>query len=249
MKRATPLLLAVLATLSVGASAAVRGTVATADGNPVAGVTVYGSRSCCPWTKSASTTTDQDGRFRLEKPGAVIHAFKQGLQPRTVVIKAGESEVKIILEPLTSATTAPDCESPKWGYKRIGWGKYGLQFDAPEAGAEVLGGKPDVDYVRYGIKRKGGKTFLELWFGPYAMNLEPDDDVYANSANFQQRAIISSTGRWLGLDSWGHLKDGTAWRQLFVSGEGARYSKASEDDARFFNQIFDTFCFVAYPSH
>jgi hypothetical protein len=49
-----------------------------------------------------------------------------------------------------------------------------VQFDVPEATSEVRGGKPDVDYVRHDIKRKGGKSqsFLELWFGTYAMNDE-----------------------------------------------------------------------------
>jgi hypothetical protein len=79
--------------------------------------------------------------------------------------------------------------------------------------------------------------------------MEPDDDQLVNSANFEQRSIVSSKDHLVGLDSWGRLNDGTLWRQIFVSGEGARYSKASEDDANFFNQIIDTFCVVPYPEH
>jgi hypothetical protein len=124
-----------------------------------------------------------------------------------------------------------------------------VEFDVPEATSVVQGGNRDVDYACYTVKRKGGTSSLPLCFGAYAMNMEPEDDVFANSESFQQQAIVTADGQSLGLDSSGLLQDATAWRQFFVSGEGARYSKASEGDAGFFNKIIDTFCVILYPAH
>ena len=81
------------------------------------------------------------------------------------------------------------------------------------------------------------------------MDVDPEDDLVVNSVSVQQRPIISSEGQLVGLDSSGRLQDGTAWRQIFVSGEGARYSKASDEDATFFNQVIDSFCLIPYPAH
>lgn len=243
-------LLFLLLASCLNASATLQGTVTSSDGRPLAGVVVYGSlsKTCCPF-KRESTITDESGQFRLENPGDVVHFVKEGLQPRLVVLKGRGSELNVTLDALRSYATAPNCESSRPDDKRIGWGKYGLQFDVPNANAEIRGGKPDVDYVRYVIKRKGGKGFLELWFGGHAMDVDPEDDLVVNSVSVQQRPIISSEGQLVGLDSSGRLQDGTAWRQIFVSGKGARYSKASDEDATFFNQVIDSFCLIPYPAH
>jgi hypothetical protein len=241
--RTSPLPIGLLLLLSLSLNAQIHGTVSANDGRPVAGADAYGSRSNHGVGPEENTTTDESGHFRLANPGAVLHVHEQGLAQRTVVLKAGESEVNVVLEPLTTAKITPVCDKPRPGFKRFGGG-YGVQFDIPKTTARIQEGTPDVDYVRHLIKRKGGKSALELWFGVYAMNLNPDDDQLINSVEFKQQSIVSSNGSEIGLDSWGHLHDGSAWRQIFVSGSGARYKKATPEDATFFNQILDTFCEV-----
>ena len=86
------------------------GTVTKRDGEPIAGVTVYGSRgkTCCPF-KREQTITDKEGRFSLEHPGAVIHFTKDALftrdayQPQAFVVKPGTSGARIVLEPSTNS--------------------------------------------------------------------------------------------------------------------------------------------------
>jgi len=65
-----------------------RGTVTGSNGQPVAGVIVYGSRSstCCPFRRD-ETMTGQDGKYQLEHPGIVVHFVKDGLEPRTLVVQ------------------------------------------------------------------------------------------------------------------------------------------------------------------
>jgi hypothetical protein len=226
-----------------------KGRVVTNAQQPLPAVTVYGSRSkeCCPF-KSESTTTNENGEYHLEHPGAVIHFLKQGFQPLTVVVQPGKSTVDITLEPTKSTLVMRICEKPLPGMRRIGWGKSGLQFDVPEKdGTEIVGGKPDVDYVRYGIRRRGAKAYLQLWFGLNAMSMDPDDSDFINSTVFQQRNVAGPGGADAGLDSSGRFSDGSNWRQTAVASEGgAIYKAALPEDSDFFDRIINSLCEVPY---
>jgi hypothetical protein len=225
-----------------------KGKVLSSAGQPLPAVTVYGSRSknCCPF-KSERVTTNENGEYRLEHPGEVIHFLKQGFQPLTVIVQHGKSTIDVTLEPSQSTLVMRACEKPLPGMRRIGWGKSGLQFDVPEDGTEIVGGKPDVDYVRYGIRRKGAKSYLQLWFGPDAMSTDPEDSEFINSAVFQQRNVVRPGGADVGLDSSGRSSDGSNWRQTAVSFEGgAIYKAATPDDSDFFDRIINSLCEVPY---
>jgi hypothetical protein len=91
---------------------------------------------------------------------------------------------------------------------------------------EVLGGEPDMDYVRCVIKPKTGDGYLEFWFGPTAMSPDPDKELLENSVGTQKRKIVTAKGKHTGTDSSGKLRTGEAWRHVFltISGmEGAEY--------------------------
>ena len=224
-----------------------KGRVVSSAGQPLPGVTVYGSRSkeCCPF-KSESTITSENGEYRLEHPGEVIHFLKQGFQPVTVVVQRGKSAVDITLEPSQSALVMRACEKPLPGMRRIGWGKSGLQFDVPKVGTEIVGGEPDVDYVRYSVRRRGAKAYLQLWFGPSAMSMDPDDSEFINATVFQQRNVVRPDGAGAGLDSWGRSSDGSNWRQTAVSFEGAIYKAAPPEDSELFDRIINSLCEIPY---
>jgi uncharacterized GH25 family protein len=70
------------------------GVVTTKEGKPIAGVTVYGSMSkdCCPF-KRDQATTDQNGQFRIEHPGGVIHFSKEKLKPKALVIASEKAPI------------------------------------------------------------------------------------------------------------------------------------------------------------
>lgn len=229
----------------------ISGTVTTKDGQPIAGVIVYGSmaKTCCPF-KREQTITDKEGQFHLEHPGAVIHFSKDDLQPQAFVVGPGTSGVHITLEPSIGSLVVPVCGKSGPAQKQIGWGKYGLRFNVPERAVKILGGKPDADYLRYAIKPKTGEAYLELWFGPYAMGTDPDDDQLINSVNFAQRNVVASSGGVVGMDSRGHLRGGEIWRQTAVLGQGgSRYRNALPEEARLFDEIVNSICTVPYPSH
>jgi hypothetical protein len=225
-------------------------TVNNGDGKPIADVKAYGSmsKSCCPF-KREQTTTDKEGQFRLEHPGTVIHFWKEGLQPQALVLKRATSEVRITMVPPANTLIVRACGNAGPGQKQIGGDKYGLRFEVPTHAVKVLGGKADVDYIRYVIKPKSSEAFLELWFGPYAINTDPDDEMFVNSAKFEQRNIVTPDGGVVGKDSWGELAGGAMWRQTAVVADGGSvYRSASPQAADLFNQLVDSICEVPYPS-
>ena len=105
-----------------------------------------------------------------------------------------------------------------------------------------------MDYIRYVIKPKVGEAYLELWFGPYALNMMPNDEQFTNSDKFEQRNIVDSGGRLFGVDSWGQQHDGRIWRRTAVGAQGGTYQDVSPEQARLFDQIMNSLCEVPYPN-
>lgn len=225
------------------------GTVTAKDGKPISGVSVSGglSGSCCP-QKREQVTTDQNGQFRIEHPGAVLRFSTENFEPAAFVVSSEKSPIHITLKPSTDNLVVPVCGKVKAGQQRIGWGKYGLHFDVAQRSLKILGGKPDVDYVLYVIRPKTGEAALELWFGPMAFSMMPSDDELIRSETFEQRNIVKEDGRWTGVDSWGQQGDGTRWRHTAVVAEGAKYKDVSPEQARLFDEIVNSLCEVSDPN-
>lgn len=225
------------------------GIVTDKGGQPIVGVTVFGAigKTCCPF-KRDQATTDGKGAFRLGQPGAVVHFYQEGYGPLTYVVKPGTSEVHVTLNSVQPKLLVPVCGAPVHGQKQIGWGEYGVRFSAPADEVTIKGGKPDVDYVKYLVKPKTGDSWLEFWFGPYALSTEPDDEYFVNSVDFSQKAIQSVQERIYGVDSSGHRADGTTWRWTAILAHGGgRYETKNETDAHLFDRIIDSICFAPYP--
>jgi hypothetical protein len=223
------------------------GVVTNQDGQPLAGVSVSSRTTCCP-QKVDRGETDKDGRFRLEHPGKILHFYKEGTELKTVVVSDAAAEVHITLEPPSDSMIAPKCKDVPKRIRRISWGKYGAHFDVPEQKAKVLGGKPDVDYVMYLIRPVKGGGSLQFWFGPYAMDSEPDDEQFLDSSTFTQRYVVNPKGEPVGEDNWGRSKSGGNWRRtaVFISG-GATYKDANAQDAALFDQIINSVCVTPFP--
>jgi glutaredoxin len=116
------------------------GTVTTESGQPLSGVTIYGTSSkCCPY-KREDSKTDKSGNFRIQHPGAVLHFFKDNLQPKTILLRPEESAIQITLLPASNNLNIPVCGKQVAGVKRIGWGEYGLKFDVTERRVRIPGG-------------------------------------------------------------------------------------------------------------
>jgi hypothetical protein len=225
----------------------IQGTVVTQDGQPIEGVHVYGSQGrCCPvWGEQ--TTTDSKGEFRLERPETVIHFFRDNLRPQSIVTQPGRSTVPIVMSPATNAMTVRDCGPLQPTQRRIGYGPYALQFTVSNPSLGIYGGEPDVDSVRYVMRRNQSQSFMEVWLGMFATFPDPDDEHFIDSTDFVQRSLLFQD-RVAGLDSRGHLRGGGSWRHTamaFIGGAG--YNKASADDAAAFDQVIDSMCFVPLP--
>ena len=219
----------------------------TMDSNPIARVKVYGSQICCP-AKREQGVTDDNGRFTLQHPGRVIHFYGEGIKPQAVVLDDFTKPIHVVLSPSSGNFLLPICGNLADGEKRIGWGDRGPQFIVKIREVNVKLGKPDVDYVVHSIKRKGGDESLALWFGPYAANLQPDDELFISSVSFTQREIVADR-ETVGLDSRGELRGGGEWRHTAVLGQGAAiYRNANPRDREFFDQIIDSICEVPYPT-
>jgi hypothetical protein len=235
----------------------VTGTVTTKDSKPLAGVLVSASPwTCCPVQRD-QMKTDTDGSFHIEHPGAVLHFFPpDGFQPKLLLVPSATSSLLVTLDPVSNSLSVPPCTPPRRGFERVGWGKYGLQFDVPLIEARIIRGKVDTNYVVHTAKPKHGDARVEFWFGPYAMESTPDDAQFLSSEAFATRDVVmpphlipASEGGVAGFDSSGRLPNGRMWRQTAILSEGARYRDVSPEEAALFDRIIDSACWIPWPEH
>ena len=148
----------------------------------------------------------------------------------------------------TSQTRIPQCGKLSPGQRWISWGQYGLKFQCPKRGVKIIGGKPDVDYVKFVIRPVSGNAALVVWFGGMAFDPQPRGKQVVGSITFKQSKLIGFNGTEIGLDSRGQKPDMTVWRHFGVRTEGAEYDKASDRDAALFDRIIETACLGPYPN-
>jgi hypothetical protein len=113
----------------------------------------------------------------------------------------------------------------------------------------VLGGKPDVDYVKFVIKPTNHEAALELWFGGMASHPDPPTEILRSSASFTQTKLLNMDGTEIGLDTKGTKPDKSRWHRFGVWAEGAVYENASAEEAALFDQIIISACLIPYPTH
>jgi len=101
-----------------------------------------------------------------------------------------------------------------------------------------------VDYRVYGIRLKRRGSVLELWFGPTAFTVEPDDQQLVKSVEFSQRNIFNSKDEAIGLDTRGRDLDDRMWRRTGIIMSGAKYDGASPEESAVFDRILDSACFM-----
>jgi hypothetical protein len=147
--------------------------------------------------------------------------------------------------PLGGDLRAPTCDKPGQGEVQLGWS---VKFNVQKRLVKISGGKTDVDYVRWVLKPKHGNSYMELWFGSYALSTEPDDDLLVNSVEFEQRGVSVEGFGVIGMDSRGRLPNGHLWRQTaIIASGGSIYQDASPEDAMIFDQIANSICNVPRP--
>ena len=153
----------------------------------------------------------------------------------SVLLLAQAAAFETIPKQSTENIQLPVCSKTTRGQKKIGWGKYGLRFVVNKNEVNVLGGKPDVDYVKYIVRPKKRESFLQLWFGGFTLALDPDREKVDNSVSVTQSKIVNAAGgAVVGKGSRGFMSGGQ-WRHFAVGGQGsAVYDKATPEDVALF---------------
>lgn len=227
---------------------AIRGRVQSAEGQPISGIHVLGSKeTCCP-IKVEGTETDESGRFLLTDPGEILY-FRDYAQarfwPLTKIMQAGETEVFVVLEAAErSNLIIPTCSSQKEPGKRVG---DVFRFLIPK-GAKMERGH-DIDYAWYSIRSSKPQRWLRIMSGPLvggSSRTHPPQ--LLESSTFEERWVVHEAGGRVGIDSMGRAKNGKKWRNLDMSfSEAAWYDDVGDQTAAFFDTILDTVCLAAPP--
>jgi hypothetical protein len=223
--------------------AGVRGVVVDERGAPVADAQVWSDPQAAPDRppvrgKAWSTKTSADGSFTLEGNGAMIHFSAEKYEPLVVRVMGAGSRTYVLKD------AANDFVLPKCGPVPAGQRSFGednFRFTADTRPFKVLGGKSDTDYVEWVLQAKGAKIGLELWFGPYAMTMLPDDEQFVSADSFSMRNIILEGRGAVGIDSRGTTR-GKQWRHFAIVGEGVRYENADYEQAKLFDAVIESAC-------
>lgn len=220
----------------------VRSTVADSNGAPIPGVTVWSNAE--PGVKSDetwSTKTGADGAFTLARVGDVLYLAKDKFEPLAVVITGKPFPEKFVMQAANNDFVLHPCGGVRDGKRAFGG--LALSFAARTKGLDVLGGKPDVDYVRWVLRPKSAAVSLELWFGLNAMSVTPPEEQLIGAASFSMRnVVLEDGGGAVGVDAVG-TSGGGRWRHFASIGAGgARYKDATDEEAKLFDAVIDTGC-------
>lgn len=239
-------LLFLTTTIRGQSSSPLQGVVTSHDGQPLAGVWVYGSQfPSLP--QREQTKTDENGHFLLRNPGAVVHFSKEKFQPASLIVTPGTSNVYVTLEAAIDDLVARACGKPGHHLKRIG-GRDGIYFDVPTNEAKLTGGGPGIDAIAYIIKPKKGSGQLTLVFGQFPINRDPPDEMFLNSVQIQQRNVVDATGEVIGLDSFGKLASGELWRHTYILAQGGLYQSPAPATP-LFDRVLNSACQIPITVH
>lgn len=237
MRCATLACIALCLCLSASAQSgvpSVRGTVVSADGSPVSDVSIVGAEGpCCP-VRQASTKTGKQGAFILSNPGRVIHFYKEGVLPLTIVLTPQELVLRVVMKSDTEANwRLPACSGKPRSGKALG---YAVKIIIPKR--TKVSKARSTDYTAYAVLYPGEPSEMELWWGPLVGGSD-DDQLFIDSASFSERWIWPP-----GIDSEGILKDGKHWRTVDVTGIGLfHYERVSQAAASYYDQIINSGCY------
>jgi hypothetical protein len=228
------LFLTCLSILAQSGGGSIHGIVVSADGTPIADVSVVGKEGpCCP-VQLASTKTDKQGAFTLSNPGRVIHFYKDGLLPLTAVLTSHEEILRAVMKTDAGADwRLPECSRNPRSARTLG---YAVKLIVPKH--TKLSKTRNTDYTAYSVSYPGERMKLELRWGPLVGGSN-DDQLFADSANFSERWILP-----LGIDSAGVLKNGKRWRTVDIAGVGLfHYESVSQAAALYYDQIISSSCY------
>jgi len=182
------------------------------------------------------TKTDASGFFRLPAHGRVVFFRHPGFRPLSKILDSTTTIVQIVLEESAqSEWKVPSHQIAGRAERYIGDES---KLAVPKG--MMLKKVQDTDYQLYIIyDRKNKHDLLEVWFGLNVSSGYPPDDLLISSSEFTERSWTCETGR--GADLRGRSKIGDRWRWTSLLSGMARYRVKSEDAAKSFDRIIDSF--------
>lgn len=229
----------VLAAANAQSPPALRGTVVSTDGRPIAGAHVQGDywKSCCP-AELERLETDNTGSFTLIHPTPFIRVRDEKFQPVTIVVEPGQTDLKIALaDGKATAKTLTACPPKGKSSKSVGiW----FQFALPK-GTKIKR-SVDTDTVSYRVNSPHSDYWLLLWSGFALGATDADDRLMRGSSAFSERWINEPNSQPIGIDAIGQSKAGKPWRWFGTAVDLATYSDVSEPAAKYFDAIIDRAC-------
>ena len=226
--------------IGMAAQEKLSGRVSTLSGEPVKGAYVASKASCCP-IKNSETKTDEEGRFELSDPGAVVYVQKEGFHPFSHLLIPGEKRIEVVLRNTSVADRRTAlCPAGKEPGRRVG---SSFRFLLPK-NAKVKKGY-DLDHAHWRVYAPNEKVPLVILSGssvirhPHFGNAE----WLVRSSSFQERWNRG------GHDIRGEFKTGKEWRHLAMPwDEAAYYNGVSEQAADYYDRIMDSVCLAAGPN-
>jgi hypothetical protein len=217
----------------------ISGVVVASDGQPIDGVTVYGSNGhCCPFVPERAET-DNVGSFRLEEPVKVIHFWKTGFRPLAVPVQAS-GELRAVLERDENTDwNISVCPTAKPRGREVG--ENGLRFTIPR-GAKTKRQRSDEGLALAISLSPHSAPLLLSWTGNTG-SPHGDDPRILESKQFAERWIKNNHSETLGLDAKGETREGLRWRHAaFFFEATASYSAVLKETSESYDNIINSAC-------
>ena len=221
------------------------GRVTDAAGKPIASVLVGGFHKLQGGGyRTDRVETDSDGHYRLNDGGRVIFFRKLGFRPVTKLPSSTDSVLNVTLEEQESDWILPRCTP---GIEKVDK-HYGdnLIFLVPP-GTEVKEGTPDDDNWKVWLLfPEDHQPRLLIWSGGL---LGGGIIYFPEESWFLDGSVISekSDPKHGAMDVRGKMPDGRNWRSLSFISDIAEYHGASDQAARFFDEVLDAACLNMNP--
>jgi hypothetical protein len=215
----------------------VEGIVVAENGQPLQGISVYGSNgNRAPFIREI-VKTDKDGHFRLEQPVEVVHIRAVAFRPLAVMVQPGVSELRVVLEEeARNNWVVHACSNAQTRNLLIG----NVKFSIPKRARRKEHRAEDafsysVYFSKHSMPVELGSAAL---YDPYVH----DDRWILKSTYFGERWIKDTSDRILGMDAEGETKDGTRWRRVALRDVTASYEGISAESAKQYDALIDSAC-------
>ena len=200
---------------------------------------------------SVKTRTNQDGQFSLAANGEVIFVRKAGFVPLTHMLARDESQMQLVLEPLSQLNTlhVAGCRDTYGVDRQVlsshkfnpkGVTLYGEAHLYPVPNNAAVEHQSDVDYGAHIVSSsKGRKNRMFIYWGFSYIGDYPDVHLFDNVVAFTERALSTAEDT---EEIKGTLKNGHKFRWVGASLGSVFYHDVTPRAAEYFDRIIDQGC-------